>query len=177
MATTKWKIDSSHSEIGFKVKHMMFTNVSGKFQEFEAQAETEEEIFENVMFKFNAPTESLTTGNSERDEHLKSGDFFDVENFPKVTFESNSYKKLNNGNYELSGELTLHGVTKPIILNSEFYGTVVDPWGNKKVGFGITGKINRKQWGLNWNSTLEAGGLLVGEDISLIIELQFIKQE
>ncbi len=176
MATTKWTIDPTHSEIGFKVKHMMFTNVSGKFQEFEATAETEEELFENVNFEFNAKTNSLSTGNSDRDAHLNSEDFFDSENHPEIAFKSTSYKKVSNGEYELKGDLTLRGVSKPVILDVEFHGTALDPWGNKKAGFGITGKINRKDWGLNWNSALEAGGVLVGEEVKLVIELQFVKQ-
>ncbi len=176
MATTKWTIDPTHSEIGFKVKHMMFTNVSGKFQEFEAVAETEDEGFENTSFEFKANAGSITTGNSDRDTHLKSGDFFDVENFPELTFKSSDYKKRSNGTYVLTGDLTLRGVTKPIALDVEFHGTAVDPWGNKKAGFGLNGKINRKDWGLNWNSALEAGGVLVGEEVKLNIELQFVKQ-
>ncbi|WP_111308270.1 YceI family protein [Confluentibacter sediminis] len=176
MATTKWTIDPTHSEIGFKVKHMMFTNVSGKFQEFEATAETEEELFENVNFEFTAKTSSVNTGNPDRDAHLNSGDFFDSENYPEIAFKSTSYKKVSNGAYELKGDLSLKGVSKPVTLNIEFHGTALDPWGNKKAGFGITGKINRKDWGLNWNSALEAGGVLVGEEVKLVIELQFVKQ-
>tara|TARA_R110002051_G_scaffold75791_1_gene137777 strand:+ start:8540 stop:9070 length:531 start_codon:yes stop_codon:yes gene_type:complete len=176
MATTKWIIDPSHSEIGFKVKHMMFTNVSGKFQEFEASAETEDGFFTNTIFEFTATSKSITTGNTDRDAHLVSGDFFDVENHPTVQFKSNSYSKIADGAYQLIGDLTLRGVTKSVTLDVEFHGTANDPWGNEKAGFGMTGKINRKEWGLNWNSALETGGVLVGEEIKLNIELQFIKQ-
>lgn len=176
MATTKWAIDPTHSEIGFKVKHMMFTNVSGKFQEFHAIAETDEDLFDNATFEFSAKTASLTTGNTDRDLHLSSGDFFDAEKYPNINFISTSYKKVSEGQYKLTGDLTLRGTTKPVTLDVEFHGTALDPWGNKKAGFGITGKINRKDWGLNWNSTLEAGGVLVGEEVKLHIELQFVKQ-
>ncbi|AIY13967.1 MULTISPECIES: YceI family protein [Cellulophaga] len=175
MTTTKWSIDPTHSEIGFKVKHMMFTNVSGKFEKFEATAETEDGFFTNTNFEFTAETNSITTGNVDRDKHLLSADFFDVENYPEIRFKSTSYSKISEGNYTLKGDLTLRGITKPVRLDAEFHGTANDPWGNKKAGFGLTGKINRKDWGLNWNSALEAGGVLVGEEIKLNIELQFIK--
>tara|TARA_R110002050_G_scaffold67407_2_gene145882 strand:+ start:14603 stop:15133 length:531 start_codon:yes stop_codon:yes gene_type:complete len=176
MTTTKWSIDPTHSEIGFKVKHMMFTNVSGKFQKFQATAETDDGFFTNTNFQFSAKANSLTTGNADRDTHLLSGDFFDVKNHPEVSFKSTSYSKIATGKYKLIGDLTLRGTTKPVALDVEFHGTANDPWGNEKAGFGLTGKINRKDWGLNWNSTLEAGGVLVGEEIKLNIELQFIKQ-
>tara|TARA_R110000765_G_scaffold305552_1_gene399457 strand:+ start:590 stop:1120 length:531 start_codon:yes stop_codon:yes gene_type:complete len=176
MATTKWTIDPTHSEIGFKVKHMMFTNVSGKFQEFEASAETEDGFFTNTNFEFTAKSNSISTGNADRDKHLVSGDFFDVENHPTISFKSKSYTKTSEGEYKLIGDLTLRGVTNSVTLDVEFHGTAKDPWGNEKAGFGINGKINRKDWGLNWNSTLEAGGVLVGEEIKLNIELQFVKQ-
>ncbi|MBC7846943.1 MAG: YceI family protein [Flavobacterium sp.] len=171
-----WLLDPAHSEIGFKVKHMMFTNVSGSIQQFEATAITETESFENAQFSFTGKTDSITTGSVDRDAHLLSPDFFDASRFPNVSFKSTSFLKINEGEYELTGDLMLHGETKPVILSVEFGGLVKDPWGNIKVGFSISGKINRKDWGLNWNSALEAGGVLVGEEIKLNIELQFIKQ-
>lgn len=176
MEITKWTIDPAHSEIGFKVKHMMFTNVSGKFADFEASAETEDVFLTNSSFEFKAKSDSLTTGNSDRDAHLVSEDFFDVENHPELTFKSTTYSKTSDEEYKLVGDLTLMGKTKSVTLDVEFHGTAKDPWGNEKAGFGIKGKINRKDWGLNWNSTLEAGGVLVGEDVRLNIELQFIRQ-
>ena len=176
MATTKWKIDPTHSEIGFKVKHMMFTYVSGKFETFEGSAETDSAFVSDGQFEFSADADSINTSSTDRDTHLKSGDFFDVANHPSIKFKSTSYSKAADGEHILKGDLTLRGVTKPVTLNVEFHGTANDPWGNEKAGFGISGKINRKEWGLNWNSTLEAGGVLVGEDIKLNIELQFVKQ-
>ena len=176
MATTKWSIDPTHSEIGFKVKHMMFTNVSGKFQDFEASAVTEDGFFTNTHFEFTAKSKSITTGSKDRDAHLMSGEFFDVQNYPTISFQSRSYTKSSDGAYKLEGDLTLRGITKPIALTVEFHGTAKDPWGNEKAGFGMSGTIHRKDWGLNWNSALEAGGVLVGEDIKLNIELQFVKQ-
>ena len=176
MSTTKWSIDPTHSEIGFKVKHMMFTNVSGSFQKFDASIETEDDNFENAKIEFTGDVDSITTGNADRDTHLLSPDFFDAEKFPKLTFSASSFKKQNEGEYELKGDLTLHGVTKPVKLDVEFGGLAKDPWGNVKAGMSISGKINRKDWGLNWNSALEAGGVLVGEEVKLNIELQFVKQ-
>ncbi|WP_026705320.1 YceI family protein [Flavobacterium soli] len=176
MSTTKWSIDPTHSEIGFKVKHMMFTNVSGSFQKFDASIETEDDNFENAKIEFSGDVDSITTGNTDRDTHLLSPDFFDAEKFPKLTFSATSFKKQNEGEYELKGDLTLHGVTKPVKLEVEFGGLAKDPWGNLKAGMSISGKINRKDWNLNWNSALEAGGVLVGEEVKLNIELQFVKQ-
>jgi polyisoprenoid-binding protein YceI len=175
MSNSKWVIDPTHSEIGFKVKHMMFTNVSGKLQKYEAQIESEDENFENAKISFSGDIDSLTTNNADRDAHLLSADFFDAAQFPKIDFESTSFSKGSNGDYNLNGDLSLHGKTMPITLISEFSGIMSDPWGNTKAGFALTGKINRKDWGLNWNTALETGGVLVGEDVNLSIELQFIK--
>lgn len=176
MSVQKWSIDPTHSEIGFKVKHMMFTNVSGKFQNFNATIETQEDEFENAKIQFSGDIDSITTGNSDRDSHLLSADFFDAEQYPKITFEATSFKKTDASEFELTGNLSLHGVTKSIKLDTEFSGLMKDPWGNTKAGFALAGKINRKDWNLNWNSALETGGVLVGEEVRLNIELQFIKQ-
>ncbi|KFF19893.1 YceI family protein [Flavobacterium hydatis] len=176
MATTKWAIDPTHSEIGFKVKHMMFTNVSGKFNNYEATITSNENNFENAAIEFSADIKSIDTGNLDRDNHLRSADFFDVENSPKMTFKSTSFTKIDDGNYELIGNLNIRGVEKQVKLPVEFSGIMTDPWGNTKVGLNISGKINRKDWGLNWNSALEAGGVLVSDDVRLNIELQFAKQ-
>lgn len=176
MATTKWAIDPTHSEIGFKVKHMMFTNVSGKFQTYEADITTEDDDFTKSNISFSADVASINTNNADRDGHLKSADFFDAENFPKLAFVSSSFKKIDDENYELTGNLSLHGVTKTVVLPAELSGLMKDPWGNTKAGLNISGKINRKDWGLNWNSALETGGVLVSEDVKLNIELQLLKQ-
>jgi len=176
MSTTKWSIDTAHSEIGFKVKHMMFTNVSGNFEKFDASIETEGDDFTTAKFDFSGEIDSVNTGNADRDNHLRSADFFDAGQFPKLTFKSTSFEKIDEGDYKLTGDLTLHGVTKTVKLDVEFGGLAKDPWGNTKTGLSATGKINRKDWGLNWNSALETGGVLVGEEVKLNIELQFIQQ-
>ncbi|THF51163.1 YceI family protein [Flavobacterium supellecticarium] len=176
MATTKWAIDPTHSEIGFKVKHMMFTNVSGKFENYDATITTDGDNFENASISFSADVNSVDTRNADRDNHLKSADFFDAENHPKLTFKASSFTKVDDDNYELSGDLSLRGVTKFVKLPVEFSGLMKDPWGNTKAGLNISGKISRKDWGLNWNSALEAGGVLVSDDVRLNIELQLVKQ-
>lgn len=175
MATTKWSIDPTHSEVGFKVKHMMFTNVSGKFKTYDAEITTEDDDFTKSEISFSADINSIDTNNTDRDNHLKSADFFDAENHPKLTFKSLSLTK-SGDEYQLTGELTLHGITKTVKLDAEVSGLLKDPWGNTKVAMNISGKINRKDWGLNWNSALETGGVLVGEDVKLNIELQLLKQ-
>lgn len=175
MATTKWSIDPTHSEVGFKVKHMMFTNVSGKFKTYDAEITTEDDDFTRSEISFSADINSIDTNNTDRDNHLKSADFFDAENHPKLTFKSSSLTK-SGDEYQLTGELSLHGITKTVKLDAEVSGLLKDPWGNTKVAMNISGKINRKDWGLNWNSALETGGVLVGEDVKLNIELQLLKQ-
>jgi polyisoprenoid-binding protein YceI len=174
MATTKWAIDPTHSEIGFKVKHMMFTNVSGTFAAYDATITTEDDNFENANFEFSANIDSISTNNTDRDNHLKSGDFFDADNFPKLTFKASSFTK-DGDDYEITGDLSIKEVTKSVKFPVEFSGLMKDPWGNTKAGLNIYGKINRKDWGLNWNSALETGGVLVGEEVKLNIELQLIK--
>jgi polyisoprenoid-binding protein YceI len=174
MAATKWTIDPTHSEVGFKVKHMMFTNVSGQFDSYDAIITTEDDDFTTSKIEFSANINSINTGNSDRDNHLKSADFFDAEKNPKLTFVSSSIVKKGD-DYELIGELTLHGVTKTVKLETEVSGLLKDPWGNTKVGLNATGKINRTDFGLTWNSALETGGVLVSEEVKLNIELQFLK--
>lgn len=175
MATNKWSIDPTHSEVGFKVKHMMFTNVSGKFDNFEATATSEEDNFENAQISFSAEASSINTGNTDRDNHLKSADFFDAEQFPKLEFTSTSFHKKGEDNFEMKGDLTLHGITKSIALDVEYGGLGKDPWGNMKAGFSISGKFNRKDFGLSWNAALETGGVLVSEEVRLVAEVQMVK--
>ena len=152
----------------------MFTNVSGKFGTYDATIATEDDNFENAAIEFSADIDSINTNNADRDNHLKSGDFFDAENHPKLTFKAINFTK-NGDDYELIGDLSIKEVTKSVKFPVEFSGLMKDPWGNTKAGLNIYGKINRKDWGLNWNSALETGGVLVGEEVKLNIELQLIK--
>jgi polyisoprenoid-binding protein YceI len=176
MTTTKWALDPTHSEIGFKVKHMMFTNVSGNFTSFNVTAETSGDDFAGSKIEFTADTASVNTNNEQRDGHLKSGDFFDAETFPKISFSATSYAQVSGSDYELVGNLTIKDVTKSVTLNVENGGLMKDPWGNNKAGFTVSGKINRKDWGLNWNTPLETGGLMLSEDVSISAEVQYVKQ-
>lgn len=173
---TNWAIDPSHSEIGFKVKHMMFTNVSGKFTNFNAEIETTDDDFSTANINFEAAVDSVSTGNADRDGHLLSPDFFDAAQYPKLQFKGTSLKKLDEGDYELEGDLTMHGETKPVKLAVEYGGLMKDPWGNIKAGFSINGKIARKDWGLAYNAVLDNGGILLSEDVKLNIELQLVKK-
>jgi len=172
---TKWAIDPTHSEVGFKVKHMMFTNVSGKFQNYDATIISNGENFEDAYVEFTADVNSISTNNNDRDNHLRSADFFAADQYPELKFTSSSLKKVDEDNYEMRGDLTMRGVTKPVKLNVEFGGLMKDPWGNLKAALNIQGKLNRKEWGLNWNAALEAGGVLVSEEVKLISELQLVR--
>jgi polyisoprenoid-binding protein YceI len=177
LTKTKWGIDPTHSEIAFKVKHLMITNVKGVFKEFNASIYTTGEDFMTSGIDFWLNPASIETGVADRDTHLKSPDFFDVENYKQIHFIGNSYEKVDNdGSYTLYGDLTIKGITKQIKLDVEFGGVMKDPWGNEKAGFSINGKINRKDWGLNWNAALEAGGVLVGDEIRISCEVELVKQ-
>ncbi|MEO6734569.1 MAG: YceI family protein [Ferruginibacter sp.] len=173
---TTWAIDPTHSEIGFKVKHMMFTNVSGKIVKYDATIETNGDDFSNATINFSGDINSLTTGNADRDTHLLSLDFFDAEHFQKIVFKATGFSKVDEGEYELTGDLTLLGITKEIKLAVEYSGLMKDPWGNIKAAFNITGKINRKDWGLTWNAALDAGGVLVSDEVKINAEVQLVKQ-
>jgi len=174
---TKWSIDPTHSEIAFKVKHLMITNVKGVFKEFEASIYTTGEDFMTSEIDFWMNPASIDSGVADRDAHLKSADFFDVENFKQIHFLGNTYEKVDNdGSYTLYGDLTIKDITRQIKLDVEFGGLMKDPWGNEKAGFSINGKINRKDFGLVWNATLEAGGVLVSDDVRISCEVELVKQ-
>lgn len=175
-STTKWSIDPAHSEISFKVKHLMITNVKGTFKEFNGDIYTEGDDFSTAQIAFSMNPASLETGDAQRDGHLRSADFFDVENHKAITFTATSFTKTgNNGSYEMTGDMTIRGITRQVRLDVEFAGTMKDPWGNLKAGFTINGKINRKDWGLNWNAALEAGGVLVSDEVKISSEVQLIR--
>ncbi len=171
---SKWVLDPTHSEILFKVKHLMITNVKGEFRKFSASIAGED--FQNSPIEVSIDASSIFTNEENRDGHLKSADFFDVENHKELTFKSTSVNKIDNENYKLIGILTIKGISKEISLDLEFGGINKDPWGNQKAGFSVNGKINRKDWELNWNAPLETGGFLVSEEVALMAEVQFVKQ-
>ena len=174
MSTTKWTVDPAHSEVSFRVKHMMIANVTGHLTDYDINAVTEGDDFSRASVTFTGRLHSLTTGNEQRDTHLRSADFFDAEKYQEMTFRSTSFEKRGN-DYKVSGELTIRGVTRPLTLDVEFGGIQKDPWGNTKAGFTVSGKLNRKDFGLNWNAALETGGVLVSDDVRIASEIQLIK--
>ena len=177
MATVKWVLDPMHSEVQFKVKHLMITTVTGYFQSFHVEAETEDEAFTKATrVVFTADVNSISTNNEQRDTHLKSADFFDAGTHGEVRFEATNYEQASDEEYRLHGNLTIKGITKPVTVKVEFGGIVVDPYGQTKAGFTVTGKISRKEFGLTWNAVTEAGSVVVSDEIKLQAEIQLVKQ-
>lgn len=175
METVKWKLDPSHSEIQFKVRHLV-SKVSGHFQKFDIRVETEGDDFTTAKIDFWANANSITTNNDLRDEHLKGKDFLYTEKYPKITFRGEMLEKNEDGNYQLQGDLTIRDISKRVFLDVEFGGLEKDPWGNYRAGFIVHGKINRKDFGINFNMLTETGGILVGEEVELECSVEFIKQ-
>lgn len=168
---TTWKIDLAHSELMFKVRHMVISTVTGKFNNFSATVNSDNEDFDGAEIEMEAEIKSISTNNEDRDNHLKSDDFFAADKHPMLKF-SNGKLSNNGGDYKLTGDLTLRGVTKSVTFDVDFNGVGKDPWGNMKAGFELSGKINRTDWGLKWNATLETGGVLVSEEVKLSANLQ-----
>jgi polyisoprenoid-binding protein YceI len=174
--TTLWKADPAHSEVQFKVKHLMITTVTGYFRRFDLEVETEDEDFTKAKrIEFMADAGSIDTNSEQRDTHLRSADFFDVEKFGQVTFSGRTLEPAADG-YRLTGDLTIRGVSKAVSVNVQFGGLVVDPYGQRKAGFEVQGKINRKEFGLVWSAMTEAGQVVVGDEIRIFCEIQLIKQ-
>ena len=171
---TKWVLDPTHSELSFKVKHMMITNIKGEFKNFSVEVDGDDVLKAAITVSIDAS--SINTNNTDRDNHLKSADFLDVENYKELTFKSTSFKQKDDDEYELRGILTIKGISKEVELAVDYGGVNKDPWGNEKAGFSFEGRFNRKQWGLNWNAALETGGVLVSDDVKISGEIQFIKQ-
>lgn len=174
---TKWQFDNAHTSIEFAIDHMVISEVTGKFSDFNGTVMSNGDTFEKAMIDFNIDVASINTENTDRDDHLRGPDFFDAEKYPEITFKSTDFKKLSDKKYLLTGDLSMHGVTKKVDLEVSFGGIMTDPWGNTKAGFKLTGKINRKDFGLTWNKTLEAGGLLVGEEVSITARVQLVKSK
>jgi polyisoprenoid-binding protein YceI len=168
----EFSIDNTHTTVGFAVKHMMVSKVRGQFKEFEGKFSFDEKKPAATQAKFSIKTASIDTANEKRDDHLRNEDFFDAKKFPTITFESTKVKPAGKGKYKMEGMFSIHGVTKPITLDVAFNGMSKDPWGNTRAGFSITSKLNRKDYGLTWNKALETGGVAVGEDVELNIELE-----
>ncbi|MFY0252701.1 YceI family protein [Chitinophaga sp. 30R24] len=173
---TTWKIDPAHSDVQFKVKHLMITTVTGQFAKFDGTMESANGDFADAKVTFEADINSISTQNAQRDQHLLAADFFEVEKYPKLVFVSKEVKKIDAENYKLIGDLTIRDNTRPVELNVEYGGEVVDPYGQTKAGFELTGKINRKDFGLTFHATTETGGLLLSDEVKLLASVQMIKQ-
>jgi polyisoprenoid-binding protein YceI len=176
MQATKWSIDPMHSEIQFKIKHLLISTVTGSFKSFQGDVTTEHEDFEDAEIQFSIDVNSIDTGQEMRDTHLKAADFFDAGNYPQIKFQSTSFKKEDDDRYLLTGNLTMKGITRQIEIGAEFGGLAKDQRGNTKAGFEVTGKINRKEFGLTYTALTETGGLALGEDIKLIGNIQLLRE-
>lgn len=172
---TKWSIDTTHTEVLFKVKHLVISTVTGSFKKFSGEVISEGEDFDNAYVSFSIDVNSIDTNQADRDAHLKSEDFFAAAQYPSLTFSNGTLKKVNGNEYTLTGDLTIRNTTKRVELEVEFGGTTVDPWGNTKAGFEINGKINRKEFGLSWNALTEAGGMVVSEEVKLHLNVELAK--
>ena len=176
MANQTWALDPTHSELQFKIKHLMISTVSGQFNQFKATVETDRDDFAKAKVHFEAAVDSISTNNEQRDAHLKNGDFFDTEKYPAIIFDSDKMEKTGDDEYVLHGTLTMRGVSKKIKLNAEFGGITKDPWGNTRTGFSVTGRINRQDFGMSFGAVSETGGLLLGDEVKINANVQFVKE-
>ena len=174
---TVWKPDPAHSSVQFTVRHMMLSEVMGKFKEFDATLVQTTNDFSNSKMEATINAGSILTEVNDRDNHLRSADFFDVARYPTLNFKSNAFVKTNEDTFSITGDLTIHGVTKPIELKADYLGQGVDPWGNLRVGFKATARLNRYDYGLQWNQALETGGILVGKEVGIVLTMQFLEKQ
>jgi polyisoprenoid-binding protein YceI len=176
MATTKWVLDPTHSDVEFKVKHLMISTVTGHFSSFSADVSTDGEDFTSSKVTFIVNAASISTNNEQRDGHIKGPDFFDVATYPEIKFVITKIENVDNdGSYDLHGDLTIRNITKNVKLEVEFGGVIKDPWGNTRAGFAVNGKINRKEFGLTWHMTTDTGGIVLGDDVRIHVALELIK--
>lgn len=174
MAT--WNIDPNHSEVTFKVKHLVISTVTGQFKSFSGTVEAASDDFSDAKIEFVIDLNSIDTRNEQRDGHLKSADFFDVANHPQITFKSTSIEQVSGSDYKLTGDLTIKGTTKPVTLEVEFGGLQSDFYGNTVAGFELSGKINRQEFGLTWSAVTETGGIVVSDDVKISANIELHKQ-
>ncbi|MDD3638286.1 MAG: YceI family protein [Bacteroidales bacterium] len=174
--TTNWNIDHAHSNVTFEVAHMVVSTVTGKFQEFEGTIKADKEDFSDASISFTIQAASVNTNNEKRDNHLRDTDFFEVETYPTIDFKGKSLSQKSGNKYTLVGDLTMHGVTKEVELDVRYNGQIKDPWGNTRAGFKVSGSLNREDYGLTYNSALEAGGFLIGKEVDIQINLELIKE-
>lgn len=175
MATTNWTFDPIHSELGFKIKHLMITNVSGSFKNFQVDISIEGNDFITAQVVTKADMHSINTNNEQRDAHLRNADFFEADTYPELVFTSTRIEKVDDETFYMHGDLTLKGITKPVTLTVEHSGLTKDPWGSERIGFVVTGKIKRSEWGINFNAALETGGVVLSEEVKIYSEIQLVK--
>lgn len=176
MAKSVWNVDASHSALEFSVKHMMIANVRGQFHNFQASIVADPQDLTTAEIEVTVDVNSIDTRDEQREGHLKSADFFDVENYPNLTFKAAQIERKSGDKYTMTGDMTVRGVTKPVSFDVTFEGQGKDPWGNEKAGFSAVATINRKDFGLNWNALLETGGVLVGENVKINVEIEALRQ-
>ena len=176
MASTTWNLDAAHSEVTFKVKHLVISTVSGKFKNFSSAVSTEGDDFTSANISFDLDSASIDTGMDMRDDHLRSDDFFNAEAFPQIKFSATAIRQISGADHEIDGQLTIRDVTQPITLKAEFGGIAKDPYGQIKAGFEVEGKIKRSEFGLSWNALTEAGGAVVSDEVKFQANVQYIKQ-
>jgi polyisoprenoid-binding protein YceI len=176
-AVTSYAIDPTHSRMGFVVRHLGFSKVRGSFEQFEGTVEMESDALSTLRAEAAIQAASVNTNEPKRDAHLRSADFFETDTYPTLTFRSTEVRDVDGDTFTLVGELTMHGITRTVAFKAEYIGTSADPWGGTRVGFEATTKVNRKDYGLNWNVALEAGGWLVSEDVEIVLEVQAVQQQ
>ncbi|MBI5475970.1 MAG: polyisoprenoid-binding protein [Ignavibacteriales bacterium] len=176
-AQTNWKLDAAHSKVSFNISHMVISEVTGRFTDFDINLTQTKDDFAESKITATIKTKSINTDNEGRDKHLRSTDFFDAEKYPEITFKSMSFEKTGKDSYKITGDLTMHGVTKSVVMSTKFNGTMVDPWGNTRAGFKAEGTINRKDFGIVYNKVLETGGVMLGEDVGIIINVEMTKEK
>ena len=176
MSTTKWVLDPTHSEIQFKIKHLMISTVTGQFSSFKGTIETDKDDFSTANIEFAADIDSISTNNEQRDQHLKNGDFFDAETYPQLVFEGKGMERTAEDTFRLNGTLNMRGVSKQVSLDVEFGGNTADPWGNTRVGFAVSGKIKRSDFGISFGLVSETGNIMLGEEVKIFANVQYVKQ-
>jgi polyisoprenoid-binding protein YceI len=175
-AQTSWEADLAHSNINFTITHLVIAEVTGKFNDFTCSIQTKGEDFTGAQVEVGIRTGSIFTNNEKRDNHLRSADFFNAEKFPQITFKSTTFEKSGENTYKINGVLTMHGISKPVVLDATYKGLIKDPWGNSRAGFKATTTLDRYEYDLKWNTALEGGGLLVGKEVMIEINLELVKK-
>jgi len=176
-AQPNWKADVAHSKVAFTISHMVISEVTGRFTDFDVRMTQTKDDFSGSALTATIKTTSINTDNDGRDKHLRSADFFEAEKYPEIKFMSTSFEKMEKNTYKVTGNLTMHGATKTVILDTKFNGQMNDPWGNTRAGFKATGSVSRKDFGIQWNKTLEAGGMLIGDNVDIAINVEMVKEK